>query len=69
MRTILGILAIFVGIPLVCFGIYGLTVGVGLSHSEPEFSNGIAGYGMMALLFGALLCWAAWKRSKHDDDR
>ncbi len=68
MRTVWGVLAIFVGIPLVCFGVYGVIAGVGMSHSELEFGNGMAGYGMMALLFGSLLCWAAWKWSKHDDD-
>ncbi len=69
MRTVLGIAAIFVGIPLVCVGIYGLSVGIGISHAEPEFGNGIAGYGAMAVLFGILLCFAAWIWSKLDDKK
>jgi len=67
MKGLLGILAVFIGIPLVCFGLYGLVVGVALSGSEPEFSDGMAGYGMMALLFGGLLCWAAWKNTREEN--
>jgi uncharacterized membrane protein HdeD (DUF308 family) len=62
----LGIAAIFIGAPLVCGGIFGIIGGVAMSHSEPEFGGGLVQLGMLATLFGSLLCYAAWWRSKHD---
>lgn len=68
MRTVLGMAAVFMGVPLVCLGFLGMMQGCTLSHSEPEFSDGMVGFGMMALLFGSLLCWAAWKASRSDKE-
>jgi hypothetical protein len=67
MKGLWGVLAGLTGITLLCLGFLGTIQGCMLSHSEPEYSNGIAGYGMMALLFGGLLCWVALKYTKHDD--
>lgn len=67
MKGLLGVLAVLIGIPLVCFGFFGMIQGCMLSNSEPEYSNGIAGYGVMAILLGGLLCWAAWKHTKEEN--
>jgi hypothetical protein len=56
MRTLLGIAAIFIGLPLLCLGVLA-------------FVAGCDGPGMMALLFGSLLCWATWKYANHDDEK
>jgi hypothetical protein len=69
MRTLLGIAAVFIGFPLICLGFLWTIQGCMLSRSEPEYSNAIASYAMMALLFGSILCCAAWKYAKHDDEK
>jgi TRAP-type C4-dicarboxylate transport system permease small subunit len=56
MHTLLGIAAIFIGLPLLCLGVLAFVA----SYNGP---------GMMALLFGSLLCWGAWKYAKHDDEK
>ena len=56
MHTLLGIAAIFIGLPLLCLGVLA-------------FVAGYNGPGMMALLFGSLLCWGAWKYAKQDDEK
>jgi len=38
-----------------------------MSHSEPESGGAIATYGMMAMLFGSLLCCAAWQWSDGEE--
>jgi hypothetical protein len=66
MKGLLGVLGVLIGFPLICLGFLGTIQGCMLSHSEPEYSNAIAGYGMMALLFGSILCYAAWKYAKEE---
>ena len=67
MKGLFGVLAGLVGLPLLCIGGFGMMGACMMSHSEPEFSSGLTMYGMMALLFGSILCWAAWKHAKEEN--
>jgi hypothetical protein len=67
MSALLGILALLIGFPLVCFGIWGMVLGFVYADPATESGKGIAGYGMLATLFGSLLCYVAWRQAMHDD--
>lgn len=67
MKMALGMVAAFIGVLLVCGGFYGLAVCVALSDSEPQFTSPLAGWVIMALPFGSLLCWAGWRCLRHDE--
>ena len=68
MKESLGGLALLIGIPLVVGGLFVTGVAGSVDHT-------IAGggqndvwevMGMMAMLFGALLCWAGWKSRRSE---
>jgi len=67
MREVLVIEAALTGLPLLRLGLLGTIGGCMMSRYQPEFGEGIAGYGMLAMLCGSLPCYAAWMWPKHDN--
>jgi hypothetical protein len=69
MKGLFGVLAGLTGITLLCLGFFGVIQGCMLfATSDSDYGSGIATCGMMALLFGSLLCWVALKYTKQDDE-
>jgi hypothetical protein len=62
------VLALLIGIPLVIGGLFVAGVAGCMDHSIAGGGQNDAweGMGMMAMLFGALLCWAGWRLRRSE---